>query len=95
MPRKRTEAENTVAELLSERMKSKVIAPYARACASLSNPLSCNGDGIASWGRWVRKTTAAVKTTATISHLVLKMDIVLGLRFQQLDVGDQLNSSWH
>lgn len=70
--KKRSEAESKEGEVLSESMKRKVIAPYAETCASLSKPLTHNGDGIASLGIWVSKTTAAVKTTATINRLILK-----------------------
>ena len=72
MAKKRSEAESIVGQVLSESMKRKVITPYAKTCASLSKPITCNRDGITSWGIWVRKTTIAVKVTATISHLILK-----------------------
>lgn len=77
MAKKRSEAESIVGEVLSERMKSNVIAPYAKACASLSRPVTCNWNGIASSGIWLSKTTTAVKITAIISHLMLKMDIII------------------
>ncbi|MBA7506235.1 hypothetical protein ES706_04916 [subsurface metagenome] len=70
--KKRNAANSIVGELLSERMKRKVITPYARACASLSRPLICNRIGITSSGIWVSKTTITVKITATISRLILK-----------------------
>ena len=75
MAKKRSEAESRVGQVLSESMKRKVITPYTEACASLSKPLICNTDGVASSGIWVSKTTIAVKPTAIISHLILKMDI--------------------
>lgn len=72
MTKKRSEAESRRGEVLSERMKRKVIAPYANACTSLSRPPTCNRNDIASWGRWLRKTTVVVKMTAIISHLISK-----------------------
>ena len=86
MAEKRSEAESIVGQVLSERTKSKVIAPYAETCASLSKPPICNTDGIASSGIWVSKTTIAVKRTATISHLGLKYG--LGFSIQKSAVGE-------
>ena len=51
MAKKRSEANSRVGEVLSERTKRRVIAPYAKACASLSRPLICNRIGITSCGR--------------------------------------------
>ncbi|MBA7688482.1 hypothetical protein ES703_96964 [subsurface metagenome] len=85
MAKKRSEAESIVGEVLSERMKRKVITPYAKTCASLSKPPICNTDGVASSGIWVSKTTIAVKITATISHLVLKY--VLDFSIQKSTIG--------
>ena len=70
--KKRNAAESIVGQVLSESMKRKVITPYTKACASLSKPITCNRDGITSWGIWVSKTTITVKPTAIISHLILK-----------------------
>ena len=49
--KKRRQAESKEGEVLSERTKRRVIAPYAKACASLSRPLICNRIGITSCGR--------------------------------------------
>lgn len=72
MAKKRNAADSKQKEVRTERMKRKVMTPYAKTCASLSKPFSCNGDGIVSWGRWVRKTTVAVQIIAAISHPILK-----------------------
>jgi hypothetical protein len=70
--KKRSEDESREGKVLSERMKRKVIAPYATECASLSKPPICNTDGVASSGIWVSKITIAVKRTAISSHFILK-----------------------
>ncbi len=70
--RKRSKAESMVGEVLSEMRKRNVITPYTKTCWSLSTPSFCNGDGIASWGRWEKTRTAEVKSIAVVSNLMLK-----------------------